>query len=53
MGGVRTPLQGETPFKNLWSQLKDGDLWEQFQKAVEAKGAEMGEAEKSQGALDG
>ena len=38
LGSVTTLLQGDSPFKKLWSQLKEGDLWEQFQKTVEAKG---------------
>jgi hypothetical protein len=38
LGGTISPLQRTSPFKRLWSQFQDGDLWERFQRAVEAKG---------------
>ena len=53
LGGVTTPLQGEAPFEKLWSQLKDGDIWEQFQKAVEAKGPEWLKVRKAKRGCDG
>ena len=38
LGGTLSPLQSVSPFKRLWNQFQDGDLWETFHKAVEAKG---------------
>ena len=46
---MTTPLQGETPFKKLWSQLKDRDLWEQFQTNVDAKGPGWVKLRKAKG----
>ena len=37
MGGRLSPLHRETPFKKRWSLMKDGNLWQAFQKAVKAK----------------
>lgn len=49
LGGATTPLQGETPFKKVWGQIKDGDLWEQFQNTVEAKGPKWVKLRKAKG----
>ena len=37
LGGRTSPLHRDSPWKKAWNLIKDGDLWEHFQKAIRAK----------------
>jgi len=38
LGGSKSGLHRESPYKKKWSQIKDGDLWELFANLVKQRG---------------
>ena len=41
LGGTKSVLHRPKPTKKLWSQEKDGDLWELFAKLIRQKGSQQ------------
>ena len=38
LGGTESKLQRDTPYKQRWKLMKDGDLWETFADIVKQRG---------------
>ena len=38
LGGIESKLQRNTPYKQRWKLMKDGDLWENFADIVKQRG---------------
>ena len=49
LGETSSRLRRSTPFKKPWKLMKDGDLWEMFAKAVEARGPGCTNISKAKG----
>ena len=40
LGGAKSKLHRQTPYKHKWAQMKDGDLWEHVAELVRERGPE-------------